>query len=107
MAAFQCGSPSPVIAAACQAIARPTRSSSSQPKPTSARSRLPFRQWMTVDGGGGRVSLAAAEQPKPPVGAWLWASTYAQPARTRGSSGSAPSWSRKMSDQVVPRYFVP
>ncbi len=75
MAAFQCGEPSPVIAAASQSIDRPTRSSSSQPKPMSARSRLPFRQWMTVPGGGGRVSTAAAEQPKPPVGAWLWART--------------------------------
>ena len=106
VAAFQCGSPSPVMAVACQAIARPTRSSSSQPKPMRARSRLPVRQWRTTPGGGG-FSLAAAEHANPPVRAWLWASTYAQPARTCGSSGSAPSWSRKISDQVVPRYFGP
>ena len=62
---------------------------------------------MTVLGGGGRVSLSAAEQPKPPVGAWLCVRTYSHPARTRGSSGSAPSWSRKTSDHVVPRYFGP
>ena len=52
MVAFQCGSPSPVMAAACQAMARSTRSSSSQPKPMSARSRLPVRQWMTSAGRG-------------------------------------------------------
>jgi hypothetical protein len=71
VAAFQCGEPSPRIAATSQPIARVTRSSSSQPKPMSARSRLPVRQWITEPGGGGRSSVAAAEQPKPPVEAWL------------------------------------
>ncbi len=65
-----------------------------------------MRQWRTRPGGGG-FSLAEPEQANPPVRACVWASTYAQPAWTRGSSGSAPSWSRKMSDQVVPRYFEP
>jgi hypothetical protein len=57
--------PWPVMARAAQSIAAWTRSSSRRPKPIRARSRLPFRQWITADGGGGRSALAA-EQPNPP-----------------------------------------
>src|SRR3990172_370029 len=49
---YQWTSPSPVMAADCQASDACTRSSSNQPKPMNARSRLPFRQWATVEGAG-------------------------------------------------------
>ena len=50
--AYHRSTSSPVIARASHSIALLTRSSSSQPNPIRARSRLPFRQWMTADGDG-------------------------------------------------------
>ena len=55
---------------------------------------------------GGRGAVRSPEAPKPPDSACVWASTYSQARRMRGSLPSAPSWSRKMTCQAVPRYFV-
>jgi len=50
-------------------------------------------------------SGGAARQLKPPFEACVWLRTYSQPARTRGSVPSAPSWSRKMTCHTVEVYF--
>jgi hypothetical protein len=71
-----------------------------------ARSRLPFRQWTTLDGAGGR-SATLPDAPKPPLEAWLCSSTYRHALATRRSAPSAPIWSRKIRLQTVPVYFRP
>ncbi len=77
---------SPVIARACESTARITRGSSSQPKPINARRRLPVRQWMTREDGGGPAP-ATPEAPKPPFWAWLCDMTYSQARRTAFIAG--------------------
>ena len=59
---------------------------------------------MTLEGGGA-ASRPEPDAPNPPVGAWACHRTYSHAALIRGSAGSAPSWSRKMICQTVPRYF--
>ena len=70
----------------------------------SARSRLPFRQCRTLEGGGGD-SLCDPEQPSPPEVVGVIRRTYSHARWIRSSAGSAPSWSRKISDQTVPVYL--
>ena len=66
--AYQRTTPRPVIARASHSIAPCTRASSSRPKPISARKRLPFRQWMTAEGGGPSppTSLTPRSRPSQP-----------------------------------------